>query len=59
MSLNSAKNKIIKIEETLPEVKFIQISYKLLLIWPDIEHARYRGSVLEGKMSWNLKMCPL
>ena len=43
MSLNSAKNKIIKIEETLPEVKFIQISYKLILIWPDIEHARYRG----------------
>ena len=40
MSLNSVKNKIIKIEETLPEVKFIQISYKLSLIWPDIEHAR-------------------
>ena len=41
--LNSPKNKIIKIEETLFKVKLIQISYKKRLIWPDIGRARYRG----------------
>ena len=41
--LNSPKNKIIKIEETLPKVKFIQISYKKSLIWPDTGHAHYTG----------------
>ena len=41
--LNSPKIKIIKIEETLSKVKFIQISYKKSLIWPDIGRARYRG----------------
>ena len=40
--LNSPKIKIIKIEETLSKVKFIQISYKKSLIWPDIGRARYR-----------------
>ena len=41
--LNLPKNKIIKIEEALSKVKFIQISYKKSLIWPDIGRARYRG----------------
>ena len=41
--LNLPKNKTIKIEEALSKVKFIQISYKKSLIWPDIGRARYRG----------------
>ena len=41
--LNLPKNKIIKVEEALSKVKFIQISYNKSLIWPDIGRARYRG----------------
>ena len=41
-TINSPKIKTIKIKETLSKVKFIQISYKKSLIWPDIGRARYR-----------------
>ena len=41
--LNAPKNKIIKTEEILSKVKFMQISFKENLKWPDIGRARYRG----------------
>ena len=43
MPLNSPKIKVINIEETLSKVKFIHLSYKKSLIWPDIGRARCRG----------------
>ena len=63
--LNSPKNKIIKIEETLSKLRFIQISYKKVLYDLILGVPAIKGSVLGDNMSWDLKImsaierCPL
>ena len=56
MPLNSPKIKVRNIEETLSKVKFIQISYKKVLYGLILGVPAVEGLILEGKMSWDLKM---